>query len=265
MRRIIVIGYPKSGTTWLTRVVAELVGCPVAGFWGSDHFDPAVDGVDRVSVFRCFKAHQQLHELGVAPDDPVDRLIYVIRDPRDVVVSGSYFRYDPDGGRVHSFLARLPRGTSVYRRVYRPLWDTFLNTRYHRRRRIELMVRWVLHGSARVHHFYRVPWEAHWRPFEDRSVLFVRYEDMLEQPQAECDTILRYLGLSRSERHVEGTIDNQSFPRMKADLESAQETPPRRLMRLGKSGQWKAELSEGQKQRFIDNLRDELEHFGYEI
>ena len=64
----------------------------------------------------------------------------VIRDPRDVLVSGSHFFFDPDGGRVHSFLTRLPTGTSVYRLVYRPIWETILNIGYHKRRRIEMMV-----------------------------------------------------------------------------------------------------------------------------
>ena len=32
MKKIIIVGYPKSGNTWLTRLTADLVGCPVEGF-----------------------------------------------------------------------------------------------------------------------------------------------------------------------------------------------------------------------------------------
>ena len=44
MKNIIVVGYPKSGCTWATRLVAELVGCPVGGFWQSDKKEIAVEG-----------------------------------------------------------------------------------------------------------------------------------------------------------------------------------------------------------------------------
>ena len=66
MKKIIVVGYPKSGCTWATRLVAELVGCPVAGFWQSDKKEIAIEGEDRVSDFRCYKSHHQLAELGVS-------------------------------------------------------------------------------------------------------------------------------------------------------------------------------------------------------
>jgi hypothetical protein len=49
MKNIIVIGYPKSGCTWATRLVAELVGCPVAGFWQSRRKEIAIEGEERVS------------------------------------------------------------------------------------------------------------------------------------------------------------------------------------------------------------------------
>ena len=34
-RRMLVVGYPKSGNTWLTRLAAELLGAPVKDFGGS--------------------------------------------------------------------------------------------------------------------------------------------------------------------------------------------------------------------------------------
>ena len=80
MKEIIVIGYPKSGCTWATRLVAELVGCPVAGFWLSDKEEIATEGQERISDYRCFKSHHQLSELGISPNHSEKRLIYILRD-----------------------------------------------------------------------------------------------------------------------------------------------------------------------------------------
>lgn len=63
MKKIIIAGYPKSGNTWLTRLVAEIVGCPVTGFLYSQHFEIAKEGGDRKSEFECFKSHHKYYEL----------------------------------------------------------------------------------------------------------------------------------------------------------------------------------------------------------
>ena len=35
-KNIIIVGYPKSGTSWLSRLVAELIQCEFLGDWGYD-------------------------------------------------------------------------------------------------------------------------------------------------------------------------------------------------------------------------------------
>ena len=94
-KKIIIAGYPKSGNTWLTRLVANLVDCPVAGFWGSDHDEIASEGASRMSEFECYKAHQTYEDLIQCSDWSGDcSVIYIIRDPRDVALSGAnFFRF----------------------------------------------------------------------------------------------------------------------------------------------------------------------------
>ena len=67
----------------MCRLVAELVGCPVAGFHGQPgNPEIAVEGRDRESRFRVFKAHNPFAQL--AGDVPFDRIVCIVRDVRDV-------------------------------------------------------------------------------------------------------------------------------------------------------------------------------------
>ena len=168
MKKIIVVGYPKSGCTWATRLVAELVGCLVAGFWQSDKKEIAVEGEHRVSDFFCYKSHHQLGELGLRPDDPDVWLIYVLRDPRDIAISAAnYFQFDRFP-RLAALFRSVRRGEKLYRHTLYPL---LVSQNY----RLDRMTEALLHGSAEVHNWCRVSWREHWRP-RQAGVSIIRYE-----------------------------------------------------------------------------------------
>ena len=55
---IYVIGYPKSGTTWLTRMLGDLFECPTgASIAAADDSEIATEGADRVSDYVVRKGH----------------------------------------------------------------------------------------------------------------------------------------------------------------------------------------------------------------
>jgi len=256
MKNILVVGYPKSGCTWATRLVAELVGCPVSGFWQSDKKEIAIEGEERVSDFRCYKSHHQLAELGVPPDDPANRLIYILRDPRDIAISAAnYFQFDrfPE---VAALFRHVRRGEKFYRHTLYPL---LAGEDY----RLERMTEAVLHGSAGVHNWVRVSWRDHWRPYEAAGVPIVRYEDLLAAPEEQAKRILHHLGLGRSNEEIASAIDNQSFERKKQTLLERGETGRAKFLRVGKSGQWREKLPVPLQARFGDELSDDLTRWGY--
>ncbi|MEO7167836.1 MAG: sulfotransferase domain-containing protein [Spartobacteria bacterium] len=258
MKNIIVVGYPKSGCTWATRLVAELVGCPVGGFWLSDKKEIAIEGKERISAFRCYKSHHQLAELRVEPNDPATRLVYILRDPRDIALSAAnHFTFD-----------RAPRLAALLRQA-RPLEKLYRHTLYpllvRENYRLRRMTEALLHGSASVHNWVRVSWREHWLPYEKAGVPIVRYEDLLTQPEEEARRILRHLALERSDEEIANAIENQSFGRKKEVLLQSGETGRAKFLRVGKSGQWREKLPAELQARFTRELGADLTKWNYPL
>jgi len=256
VKKIVVVGYPKSGCTWATRLIAELVGCPVAGFWQSDKKEIAVEGEHRVSDFRCYKSHHQLAELGLRPNDPEAGLIYVLRDPRDIAISAAnYFQFDRFP-RLAALFRSVRRGEKLYRHTLYPL---LVSQNY----RFERMTEALLHGSAEVHNWCRVSWREHWRPYEQAGVPIIRYEDLLATPEEQSRRILRHLGIERSAEAIAAAVENQSFERKKKTLLRGGETGRAKFLRVGKSGQWHEKLPAHLQARFANELDAELAAWNY--
>ena len=258
MKNLIVVGYPKSGCTWATRLVAELVGCPVAGFWKSDKKEIAVEGEDRVSDFRCFKSHHPLAELGVSPSELANAVIYILRDPRDIAISASdYFQFDRFP-KLAELFRRVRRGEKLYRHTLYPL---LVRQDY----RLEKMTGALLHGSAEVHNWVRISWREHWRPYHEAGVPIIRYEDLLAAPEEQSTRILRHLGIERRPEQIAAAVRNQSFERKKDALLRSGETGRAKFLRVGRSEQWREKLPVHLQRRFAEELGSELAAWAYPV
>lgn len=185
---VIVTGYPKSGNTWATRLVAELIGCPVVGFWNSRKAEIAREGDERASVYRCYKAHQTVAELRGAAT-AASQIIYVVRDPRDVVISGAHFFHFYRLRLLEKLFAKTSRCWRDSRRILEPL---LTSDAY----RVSRMVDVLLTGPRTAGRFLASPWAQHVRPCLDADQFFLRYEDLLTNPVQTCGRVLDHLGLS---------------------------------------------------------------------
>ncbi len=79
---ILVLGYPKSGTTWLSRLLGDALDSPVGGLDSDgDHLCIATEGQDRPGPYHIRQGHS------VPEDAPEGKKVIMLRDPRDVAVS----------------------------------------------------------------------------------------------------------------------------------------------------------------------------------
>jgi hypothetical protein len=98
---VLVIGYPRSGNTWLSRLLGDMLDSPVTG-WESAH-PLAEEGLDRKGPYTVRQLHLRPNstiEIGNAIHNANtfavkcydgERIIRIIRDPRDVAVSAWHY------------------------------------------------------------------------------------------------------------------------------------------------------------------------------
>ena len=258
---IIIAGYPKSGNTWVTRLVAELVGCPVAGFWNSSKINEiAREGQERESQYQCFKSHDQWETLSqtIGAGTDLCKVIYVIRDPRDACLSGSHFFKIERCPLLNRLINKVPLLNGALNNMEKRLIST---PRY----RLERMINAVLHGDARISKHLKASWKSHVMPYIENNCFSVRYEDILDDPLSASIRILQFLELNRDADLINAAIRKQSFQARKSDFQSKKDDRNFRFLRKGAKEQWKQDMTDQQRATFRRALSAELSAVGYEI
>ena len=212
------VSYPKSGNTWVRFLLASLIYPNEAvGFANINRLVPSPDVLSRRFLRslprpRILKSHEPY-------DRRFQKVIYLVRDPRDVVVSEYFFnlkkRYIGSDVSLEEFAKRFIRGeTSSY-----GSW-------------------WEHTGS----------WIAARQG--NPAFLLVRYEDLLADSIGKTREIANFLGIQADEERLRLAVERSSANRMR-ELEKQQVdqwtgTKNTRLeipfVRAAKSGGWKKSL-----------------------
>ena len=269
--------YPKSGNTWvrvfLTNYLNDeaepadinrLKGGPIAidrdifDRWaGVESSDLPYDEIAnlRPEVYRQMARHVdhpmyiKVHDACTRnaegqllfPPDVTGGVLYLIRNPLDVVVS-----YAHHGGRtLQQTVDSLCNPNGI---VY------------------EVPDHMALQLPQRL-----LSWSGHVRSWVDQSSLAVtvlRYEDLLSQPEASFQAVLRALRLELDAPRLSRAIAFSQFESMRVqELQDGFREKHMRadapFFRRGRAGTWRAELTTEQARKVMDTQGDFMRRFGY--
>jgi Sulfotransferase domain len=216
----LVVSYPRSGNTWTRFLIANLVHPEkTITFANIESLIPDTSSISsralkRISRPRIIKSHDYF-------DHRYPKVIYIVRDPRDVALSYYDFqrkyRHIEDKHPLERYVDDFVNG-----RLISASWGTWA----------ENVGSWM---AARGH---------------TENFLLLRFEDMLEDTQRELVRVAQFLNLAVTSETLERAIVNSAADRMR-QMEKQEEgqwvaTKKHRkdipFVRVAKSGGWKTNL-----------------------
>src|SRR5438270_3115078 len=238
---VYIVSYPNSGNTWMRFLIANLVNSDDPATFANielripDVYKNNRKQLARVPRPRIVKSHEYF-------DPRYKRVIYVVRDPRDVVISYYHFHRKtqkiPDGYPMDQYVSRFIVGDVDEYGSWDENIGSWLGTRY---------------GTE--------------------SFLLLRYEDLLKAPAVELSKIAAFLGLSRSAGDIAKVIELSSADRMRQleqdqahiwiNTEKTRKDIP--FVRNAKSGGWRANLPDHLVERIERAWGPLMRRLGYEL
>jgi len=188
-------------------------------------------------ILKTHHANIEVVEVHLIPEAMTAGAVYMVRDPRDVVISyAEHIGKDIDAG-IH---AMSQMGHTIHSE------------------------------SVGLHH-YLTSWSNHVRGWLDHGKFprtIIKYEDMLEDTRGEFVKILEAFGMPVIDRKVDYAIEMTQFDELKRQekragfIEASKNT---KFFKRGTSGHWKDILTDEQVARIEEDHGEMMQRLGYEL
>lgn len=228
---IFLVSYPRSGNTWVRFLLANLMRNEdeEIDFHNIHDYVPEIGRdnkrIKQMPPPRIIKSHDPY-------DSRYPRVIYLVRDGRDVYVSFYHYRLNvlPEDCSFQDFLRREDH--------FPCLWRDHVDS-------------W-LYEQRDVH----------------PDLITLRYEDLLEDAGRELERLVDFVGIQASELDIKVAVENSSFHHMK-EIEKSKgrkyaPTDADQFIRKGEHGNWRDYFTEEDKAFFKKRAGDMLIRLGYE-
>ena len=240
-----VVSYPRSGNTWTRFLIANLL---------HPHESVTFANIERLVPDAALQSSRYMRGIPSPRtikthsyfDPRYPRVIYIVRDPRDVVLSEydlmRKFRNIGDTYPLERFIEDFVAGTGP---LISAGWGTWG----------ENVASWAFARGARP------------------GFLLLRYEDMKEHPEQELTRIAKFLGIDASHELLQTTLERSSADRMR-EMEKAQgndwvSTKDKRsdipFIRTAAAGGWKTKLRPESVAEIESAWGNVMVQLGYEL
>ncbi|KAL6108714.1 uncharacterized protein ACO6RY_11998 [Pungitius sinensis] len=243
---VLVVTYPKSGTIWMQQILllleakGDLTVINKHSTFSNGELVPWIEVKGYIEAFikaqppRMRVSHLPFSLLPSALSQKKGKVIYVARNPKDVLVS--YFHF-------HKVANMLETPTD---------FDNFF----------EKFMRGDVFGSSWFEHIKM--WYLH---KDDLNMLFLTYEEMIKDLHSAVERIASFLGSELTDEQLADVVKHSTFNNMKKIPQANYERVPSHLlshqegmfMRKGTIGDWKNHFTVAQNERFDDTFRREME------